>query len=190
MNLYVSGPGAGDLAQLANDQLRVHILGERFGDASAVKMCYGAFNKGTQGLMLETLMAAQRLGVYEELEKQLLSSRADQYNALLDALPLLPPKAYRWVPEMLEIARTFEGVGMTPRIFQGEADMFELSPKVTATTHPTMLSLLKADGEVASLPAVRHNDAADLWSVRFAGRSQGKPAELVVEVVVVGHFPE
>ena len=71
-----------------------------------------------------------------------------------------------------------------------EADMFELSPKVTATTHPTMLSLLKADGEVASLPAVRHNDAADLWSVRFAGRSQGKPAELVVEVVVVGHFPE
>jgi 3-hydroxyisobutyrate dehydrogenase-like beta-hydroxyacid dehydrogenase len=126
VNLYVSGPGAGDLAQLANDQLRVHILGERFGDASAVKMCYGAFNKGTQGLMLETLMAAQRLGVYEELEKQLLSSRADQYNALLDALPLLPPKAYRWVPEMLEIARTFEGVGMTPRIFQGEADMFEL----------------------------------------------------------------
>jgi 3-hydroxyisobutyrate dehydrogenase-like beta-hydroxyacid dehydrogenase len=126
VNLYVSGPGAGDLAQLANDQLRVHILGERFGDASAVKMCYGAFNKGTQGLMLETLMAAQRLGVYEELEKQLLSSRPDQYNALLDALPLLPPKAYRWVPEMLEIARTFEGVGMTPRIFQGEADMFEL----------------------------------------------------------------
>jgi hypothetical protein len=27
---------------------------------------------------------------------------------------------------MHEIARTFEGVGMTPRIFQGEADMFEL----------------------------------------------------------------
>jgi len=71
-----------------------------------------------------------------------------------------------------------------------ETEMFELSPKVTATTHPTMLSMLKADGEVASLPAVRHNETADLWSVRFAGKSQGKPAELVVEIVVVGHFPE
>ena len=126
VNLYVSGPGAGDMEQLANEQLRVHVLGERLGDASAIKMCYGAFNKGTQGLMLETLMAAQRLGVYEELEKQILSSRAEAYNGLLQALPQLPPKAYRWVPEMHEIARTFAGVGMTPRIFQGEADMFEL----------------------------------------------------------------
>jgi 3-hydroxyisobutyrate dehydrogenase-like beta-hydroxyacid dehydrogenase len=126
VNLYVSGAGAEDLTQLANEQLRVHVLSERLGDASAIKMCYGAFNKGTQGLMLETLMAAQRLGVYEQLEKQILSSRAEAYNGLLDALPQLPPKAYRWVPEMHEIARTFAGVGMTPRIFQGEADMFEL----------------------------------------------------------------
>jgi len=126
VNLYVSGAGADDMTQLANEQLRVHVLSERLGDASAIKMCYGAFNKGTQGLMLETLMAAQRLGVYEQLEKQLLGSRAEAYNGLLDALPQLPPKAYRWVPEMHEIARTFAGVGMTPRIFQGEADMFEL----------------------------------------------------------------
>lgn len=126
VNLYVSGAGAAELAQLANEQLLVHVLGERLGDASAVKMCYGAFNKGTQGLMLETLMAAQRLGVYDVLEKQLLKSRAEAYNGLLAELPLLPSKAYRWVPEMLEVARTFQGVGMTPRIFQGEADMFEL----------------------------------------------------------------
>jgi 3-hydroxyisobutyrate dehydrogenase-like beta-hydroxyacid dehydrogenase len=126
VNLYVSGAGAGDMAQLENEQLRVHVMSEKLGDASAVKMCYSAFNKGTQGVLLETLMAARRLGVYEELEKQLLSSRADAYNALLNALPLLPPKAYRWVPEMHEIACTFAGVGMTPRIFQGEADMFEL----------------------------------------------------------------
>jgi len=36
----------------------------------------------------------------------------------------MPPKAYRWVPEMLEIARTFEAAGMTPRIFEGAADMY------------------------------------------------------------------
>ncbi|RPI45642.1 MAG: NAD(P)-dependent oxidoreductase [Betaproteobacteria bacterium] len=126
VNLYVSGPGSADLEQLGNEQLRVHILSERMCDASAVKMCYSAFNKGTQGLLLETLMASHRLGVADIVEKQLLSSKADMYEWLLGALPTLPPKAYRWVPEMHEIARTFEGVGMTPRIFQGEADMFEM----------------------------------------------------------------
>jgi hypothetical protein len=85
VNLYVSGPGASDLAQIGNEQLKVHVMNERLGDASAIKMCY-----------------------------------------ILKAFPQLPPKAYRWVPEMHEIARTFAGVGMTPRIFQGEADMFEL----------------------------------------------------------------
>lgn len=125
-NLYVSGPGAGDLKQLENDFLRVHILTEKLGDASAVKMCYSAFNKGTQGLVLETLMAAQRLGVADIVEQQLRASRAEALESFLKALPQLPPKAYRWVPEMHEIARTFEGVGMTPRIFQGQADMFEM----------------------------------------------------------------
>jgi len=125
-NLYVSGPGAADLKQLENEFLRVNILTEKLGDASAVKMCYSAFNKGTQGVMLQTLMAAKRLGVYDIVEERLLGTRAEAYNGMMKDLPKLPPKAYRWVPEMYEIARTFEGVGMTPRIFQGEADMFEL----------------------------------------------------------------
>jgi hypothetical protein len=41
----------------------------------------------------------------------------------------MPPKAYRWVPEMQEIAKTFGDVGMTPRIMQGAADMYELIAK-------------------------------------------------------------
>jgi len=126
VNLYVSGPGAKELEQIGNEQLLVHYVSEKLCDASAVKMCYSAFNKGTQGLLLETLMASHRLGVGDIVEKQLLKSKADMYEWLLGALPTLPPKAYRWVPEMYEIARTFEGVGMTPRIFQGEADMFEM----------------------------------------------------------------
>lgn len=125
-NLYVSGPGAADMKQLENEYLRVHVLTEKLGDASAVKMCYSAFNKGTQGLVLETLMAAERLGVADIVEQQLRASRAEALESFLKALPQLPSKAYRWVPEMHEIARTFQGVGMTPRIFQGEADMFEL----------------------------------------------------------------
>ncbi|MCC6532657.1 MAG: NAD(P)-dependent oxidoreductase [Burkholderiales bacterium] len=126
VHLYIAGPGVADLEGLGNEQLVVHLAGERLGDASAIKMCYSAFNKGTQGLLLQVLLGAQRLGVYEAVEKQLLDSRADLYNWFLGTLPAMPPKAYRWVPEMHELARTFEGVGMTPKIFQGEAAMFEL----------------------------------------------------------------
>ena len=38
----------------------------------------------------------------------------------------MPPKAYRWVPEMQEIAKTFGELGMTTRIFDGATDMYAL----------------------------------------------------------------
>src|SRR5262249_27526441 len=123
-NLYVSGPGAEDLAQLAGPQLLVHVVSQRIADASALKMCYGALNKGTQALWLEILMAAQRLGVAELLEQQLRQSRGDLLDWVLSQYPKMPPKAYRWVPEMLEISKTLGSAGVTPKVFQGAADIY------------------------------------------------------------------
>ncbi len=125
MSLYVSGPDAGDLEQLATPQIDVKVMSERIGDASAIKMCYGAFNKGLQAMALELLIAARRLGVDGQLEEQLRASRRDVYDWVIGALPVMPPKAYRWVPEMNEIAKTFAAVGLTPRMFQGTADLYE-----------------------------------------------------------------
>ena len=102
----------------------VHVMGERIGDASALKMCYGALNKGTQALWLEVLIAAQRLGVASTLEQQLSQSRADLYDWAMAQFPAMPPKAYRWVPEMLEIAKTLDAAGITPKVFQGAADIY------------------------------------------------------------------
>ena len=120
-NLYVSGPGA---AQLAGPQLIVRVIGEGVADASALKMCYGALNKGTQALWLEVLIAAQRLGVAGILEQELLQSQADHYSWALNQFPMLPPKAYRWVPEMLEISKTLGTSGISPKMFQGAADIY------------------------------------------------------------------
>ena len=91
-NLYVSGPGASDLEQLAGPQLLVHPIGERVADASALKMCYGALNKGTQALWLEVLIAAERLGIAGLLEQQLQHSQADRYSWALSQFPELTPK--------------------------------------------------------------------------------------------------
>ncbi|MGZ8203668.1 MAG: DUF1932 domain-containing protein [Burkholderiales bacterium] len=123
-NLYVSGPGAADLEQIGGPQLNVHVVSERIADASALKMCYGALNKGTQALWLEVLIAAQRLGVDELLEQQLRQSRADLYDWALGQFPVLTPKAYRWVPEMLEISKTLGTSGITSKVFQGAADIY------------------------------------------------------------------
>jgi hypothetical protein len=38
----------------------------------------------------------------------------------------MPPKAYRWVPEMQEIAKTFGELGLTRRIFEGATDIYTL----------------------------------------------------------------
>src|SRR5689334_12914188 len=122
--LFTSGPGAADLEQLAGPQLIVHVVGEGIGDASALKMCYGALTKGTQALWLEVLIAAERLGIAGLLDEQLQASQGDGYKRALGQFPILPPKAYRWVPEMLEIAKTLSGAGVTPQMFQGAADVY------------------------------------------------------------------
>jgi 3-hydroxyisobutyrate dehydrogenase-like beta-hydroxyacid dehydrogenase len=122
--LYVSGPDAHVLEQIATPQIAINVMSDRVGDASAIKMCYAAMTKGVQALGVELLVAARRLGVDSALEAQFKASRSDVYNWVVGALPMMPPKAYRWVPEMLEIAKTFEAAGMTPRIFEGAADMY------------------------------------------------------------------
>ena len=131
MWLYVSGAEARELEQLATSQITVRVLSERLGDASAIKMCYAAMNKGMIAMILELLIAARRLGVDAALEAQLKETHSDVYDRIIGALPVMPAKAYRWVPDMLQIAQTFEAAGMTPRIFQGAADMYEF---IAATT--------------------------------------------------------
>ena len=124
--LYVSGPEAAELSQITDEQLLVRVVGERIGEASAVKMCYASLTKGTLALGMELLNAARKLGVEHVLEAELKDSQSQLYESLVGRCASMPPKAHRWVPEMNEIAKTFEDVGMTPRILQGVADMYEL----------------------------------------------------------------
>jgi len=126
VRLYVSGPEAGLLSQIADDQLLIRVVGERIGDASAVKMCYASLTKGTLALGVELLIAARKLGVDQALEAEFKESQPDMHEWVVSRSVSMPPKAHRWVPEMLEIAKTFEGVGLTPRILLGAADMYKL----------------------------------------------------------------
>jgi 3-hydroxyisobutyrate dehydrogenase-like beta-hydroxyacid dehydrogenase len=104
--------------------LVVKVIGEGITNASALKMCYGALNKGTQALWLEVLIAAQRLGVASILEEQLQQSQAERYHWVLGQFPIMPPKAYRWMPEMQEISKTMGTAGITLKVFEGAAEIY------------------------------------------------------------------
>lgn len=123
--IYVSGPDAYLMEQINHPNLLVRVMSERVGDASGIKMCYAAMTKGTTALAVELLMAARKLGVEETLEKELRESRNDVFDWQLKNIAVMPPKAYRWVPEMGEIAKTFGELGMTRRIFEGATDIYE-----------------------------------------------------------------
>jgi 3-hydroxyisobutyrate dehydrogenase-like beta-hydroxyacid dehydrogenase len=124
--LYVSGPDAYLFEQIKHPNLQVRIMSERIGDASGVKMCYAAMTKGTTALAVELLVAARKLGVEQALEQELRDSRSDVWDWQMKSLASMPPKAYRWVPEMQEIAKTFGELGMTRRIFEGATDMYSM----------------------------------------------------------------
>ncbi|MGH7186010.1 MAG: DUF1932 domain-containing protein, partial [Pseudomonadota bacterium] len=124
--IYVSGPDAYLFEQISHPNLLVRVMSERVGDASGVKMCYAAMTKGTTALAVELLMAARKLGVEQALEKELRESRNDVFDWQVRNIAVMPPKAYRWVPEMQEIAKTFGELGLTRRIFEGATDIYAL----------------------------------------------------------------
>ena len=123
--LFVSGPGAAALDVFATPELSVRVLNDRIGAASALKMCDAVISKGVTALVLQMLIAAQRYGVASELEEQFTPARRKVHDVVVDALPIMPSKSYRWVPEVLEIAKTLEGAGMTPKMIEGAADVYQ-----------------------------------------------------------------
>jgi 3-hydroxyisobutyrate dehydrogenase-like beta-hydroxyacid dehydrogenase len=121
---YASGAHAVDFAVLRDFGLDVRAIGERPGDASAVKMCYAALTKGTTALMTELSVAAERLGVTAALREEFSESQQGALERMVQGVPAMIPKAHRWVGEMAEIAQTFEDCGLTPKTFLGAAEIY------------------------------------------------------------------
>ncbi|HEY0735928.1 MAG TPA: NAD(P)-binding domain-containing protein, partial [Herpetosiphonaceae bacterium] len=69
--LYLSGPQAAIAASwFAAGPLETNVVGDTIGEASALKMCYAAYTKGTTALLCAVLAAAHQLGVQDALYAQ------------------------------------------------------------------------------------------------------------------------
>jgi L-threonate 2-dehydrogenase len=93
--------------------------------ASAMKMSYAGITKGTQALGAVMMLAATRGGTADALFAELKSSQPQMLAWLQRGLALMPPKAYRWIAEMHEIA---DFVGEDPAahdLYTGAAHFYE-----------------------------------------------------------------
>jgi 3-hydroxyisobutyrate dehydrogenase-like beta-hydroxyacid dehydrogenase len=123
---YVSGKALAPMLALDGKGIAVKPAGAEIGRASAIKMCYAALTKGTFTLHTAVLVAAEALGLTDELREEFLFSQKDAYARMQAMVPRLPADAARWIGEMEEIAATFRDAGVTPGFHEGAAEIFRL----------------------------------------------------------------
>ncbi|MPZ41239.1 MAG: DUF1932 domain-containing protein [Rhizobiales bacterium] len=122
---YASGTHAGRFAELKNFGLDVRVLEGPLTAASAMKMSYAGITKGTQALAAVMMLAATRGGSADALFAELKDSQPQMLAYMQRTLAIMPPKAYRWVAEMHEIA---DFVGEDPaghELYSGAAHFYE-----------------------------------------------------------------
>jgi 3-hydroxyisobutyrate dehydrogenase-like beta-hydroxyacid dehydrogenase len=122
---YASGPDAARLAVLRDRGLDVRVLGGTITAASALKMSYAGITKGTQAIGAAMLLAATRGGSADALFAELSESQPAMLAWLKRGLSRMPPKAYRWVAEMHEIADFAAHDPAAHAIYTGAARLYE-----------------------------------------------------------------
>jgi 3-hydroxyisobutyrate dehydrogenase-like beta-hydroxyacid dehydrogenase len=142
---YLSGSQAATVADLFDGtNIRAEVIEGGAGAASALKMCYAAYTKGTAAL----LAAVRALAEYEGVERPLLES----WRRTLPDLPRqsehaarAASKAWRWSGEMEEIAASFEAAGLPEGFHQAAAEVYRrLESFKNCATPPSMAEVIQA----------------------------------------------
>ena len=111
--LYLSGSDAGEIAALFHRSNLVAIdMGGVVGAASALKLSYAAWTKGSAAMLLTIAAAAEAHGVADHLRAEWDLSQPGVTNRLALTGPGVAPKAWRWEGEMQEIAATMAQFGL------------------------------------------------------------------------------
>jgi 3-hydroxyisobutyrate dehydrogenase-like beta-hydroxyacid dehydrogenase len=123
--LHLSGGSAARVAEcFAKGPMATEVLGDEIGRASALKMCFAAYTKGSTALACAVAGAAQEYGVFEDLARAWERKGPGMKKVEADIL-LSAPKAWRFIAEMHEIAATLEGAGLPPGFHRAAAELYE-----------------------------------------------------------------
>jgi len=122
---YASGPDARRFAELGHFGLDVRVIEGPPGAASTLKMSYAGITKGLTALGAAVMLAATREGTAQALHHELARSQPALLAWLTRQVPLMYPKAYRWVAEMEQIADFVSEDSAAQQIFNGAAEFYQ-----------------------------------------------------------------
>ena len=123
LRLYLSGDKAAEVATAFGEPARTTVLTNGGPTAaSALKMVYAGWSKGSTALLLAVSAAARQLHVEEELRAEWASGQP----GLLDRLAAAGPaaKAWRWAGEMDEIAASLASAGLPDGFHRAAAEVY------------------------------------------------------------------
>jgi 3-hydroxyisobutyrate dehydrogenase-like beta-hydroxyacid dehydrogenase len=122
--LYLSGTGAERVARFFEGTVvEARLVDDRPGTASAVKVCFAAWTKGTTALLLAIRALAEVEGVTEHLLGEWATSMSDLVERS-ERVAGAGRKAWRFAPEMEEIAATFDGAGLPGGFHEAAAEIY------------------------------------------------------------------
>jgi 3-hydroxyisobutyrate dehydrogenase-like beta-hydroxyacid dehydrogenase len=133
--LYLSGqraPLAGELFD--GTALKARFVEGSTGAASAVKMAYAAWTKGTAALVLAARALARAEGVERALLDEWTLSQPGLADRTKSAARSAAAKGWRWVAEMEQIAESMAAAGLPPGFHAAAAEIFGRPPRDAAAT--------------------------------------------------------
>jgi hypothetical protein len=122
--IYFSGEHASEAASyFEGGPIKTEVIEGEIGKASALKMCFAGYSKGTSALLCAILALADQLDVRDLLERQWARMPGSPANPAKIVASVLP-KAWRFAPEMNEIAATLEAAGLSPDFHKAAARIY------------------------------------------------------------------
>jgi 3-hydroxyisobutyrate dehydrogenase-like beta-hydroxyacid dehydrogenase len=157
--LYLSGPSAPEVREVfAKTAVDARVISADQGAASAMKMCFAAWTKGTAALLLDIRALAIAEGVEAPLLEEWQSSIPELAARSLQAGHQAATKGWRWVGEMDEIAATFRSAGLPDGFHRAAAEVYRRPTRdeQAAADAATLTSVLDALGEDERTDRARH----------------------------------
>lgn len=143
--LYLSGESAAEVAALwEGSLLETRLVEGGAGAASAVKICYAAWTKGTAALLLATRALASAAGVEPSLLDEWATSIPGLDAQAEAAAAGNAPKAWRFVGEMEEIANTFAAFGLPDGFATAAADVYRRMAGFKGTADASLADVISA----------------------------------------------
>ena len=124
--LYLSGDRALDVAQcFSGGPLETAVIGREIGKASALKMCYASWTKGSTALLCAIVATAHESGVWPELARQWERDWPGFDQKTVQRVRLVTAKAWRFEGEMYEISETFSAAGLPGGFHAAAAEIYQ-----------------------------------------------------------------